>query len=70
MDFEIALGILLASLVFVYLIKNRAKESLHMVQLEGYDPENYLKWLNNNKKRAYIYYSVVSDMSSDSDSCS
>ena len=53
MDFEIALGILLASLVFVYLIKNRTKESLHMVQLEGYDPENYLKWLNNNKKRAY-----------------
>lgn len=53
MDFEVMLGILVISMIFVYLIKNRTKESLHMVQLEGYVPEDYLKWLNNNKSRAY-----------------
>lgn len=30
-----------------------SKESLHMVQLEGYDPEHYKKWLDANKDKAY-----------------
>lgn len=53
MDFEIILAILVIAMIFAYLIKDRTKESLHMVQLEGYDPENYMKWLSNNKSRAY-----------------
>lgn len=53
MDVEIIVAILVLSLVSVYLMKNRSKESLHMVQLEGYVGENYMKWLNNNKNRAY-----------------
>ncbi|MDY0236608.1 MAG: UDP-N-acetylmuramoyl-tripeptide--D-alanyl-D-alanine ligase [Gudongella sp.] len=53
MDFRVILILIGLSSIFGYLIKERTKESLHMVQLEGYDPEHYLKWLSNNKKRAY-----------------
>src|SRR5665648_110943 len=53
MDFRVILMIIVLGDLFIYLIKGRTKESLHMVQLEGYDPEHYLKWLSNNKQRAY-----------------
>ena len=33
----------------------RSKDSLHISQLEGYDPEQYKKWLDNNKEKAYGY---------------
>lgn len=33
----------------------RSKDSLHISQLEGYDPEQYKKWLDNNKDKAYGY---------------
>lgn len=33
----------------------RSKDSLHISQLEGYDPEHYKKWLDNNKDKAYGY---------------
>lgn len=31
----------------------RSKEALHITQLEGYDPEHYKKWLDNNRDKAY-----------------
>ncbi len=43
----------LAATVFVLLISRRTKESLHMVQLEGYLTDQYLRWLSHNKERAY-----------------
>jgi UDP-N-acetylmuramoyl-tripeptide--D-alanyl-D-alanine ligase len=53
MDFRVIIMIIVLGYLFIYLIKGRTKESLHMVQLEGYEPEEYMKWLSNNKKRAY-----------------
>lgn len=41
------------TVVSVYLMRKRVEESLHMVQLEGYKAEEYMKWLSNNKVRAY-----------------
>lgn len=35
------------------LISNRSKESLHMMQLEGYVTSQYKRWLNDNKDKAY-----------------
>lgn len=32
---------------------NRSKESLHMMQLEGYITSQYKRWLSDNKDRAY-----------------
>lgn len=34
-------------------MKKRAKESLHIAQLEGYEYDHYLKWLKNNRDKAY-----------------
>ena len=43
----------IVTVVSVYLMRKRVEESLHMVQLEGYKAEEYMKWLSNNKVRAY-----------------
>ena len=45
--------ILILLAVAMKFVSEVSKESLHMVQLEGYDPEHYKKWLDNNKERAY-----------------
>lgn len=37
------------------LVTNRSKDSLHMIQLEEYNSENYKKWIINNKERAYSF---------------
>lgn len=50
MDYIIVLAILIISLV---LISKRSKDSLHMIQLEEYNSDNYRKWIQNNKDRAY-----------------
>jgi UDP-N-acetylmuramoyl-tripeptide--D-alanyl-D-alanine ligase len=50
MEFILILILLAVAMKFVSEV---SKESLHMVQLEGYDPEHYKKWLDNNKERAY-----------------
>ncbi|MDR7870563.1 MAG: UDP-N-acetylmuramoyl-tripeptide--D-alanyl-D-alanine ligase [Tissierellaceae bacterium] len=52
MDYIVALAILIITLV---LISNRSKNSLHMVQLEEYNSDNYRKWIQNNKDRAYSF---------------
>ncbi len=36
-------------------ISKKSKYYLHMVQLEGYKPEEYKKWINNNKNKAVGY---------------
>lgn len=53
-DFAIWILILLVvgGLIF---IGKRSKASLHIVQLEGYETENYKKWIKNNKEKAYTY---------------
>ncbi|MCR3956002.1 MAG: UDP-N-acetylmuramoyl-tripeptide--D-alanyl-D-alanine ligase [Gudongella sp.] len=43
----------LASILSVQLMNKRTKDSLHMVQLEGYLADHYLKWLSMNRKKAY-----------------
>lgn len=50
MDYIIILAILGITLI---LISKRSKDSLHMVQLEEYNSDNYKKWVENNKERAY-----------------
>lgn len=45
--------IVLLIIIALKLLADRSKESLHMSQLEGYDPEHYKKWLDNNKDKAY-----------------
>ena len=52
MDYLIILLIMVITLV---LISQRSKNSLHMVQLEEYDSQNYKKWILNNKKKAYSF---------------
>lgn len=50
MSYLIILGIIIITLILVW---KRSKESLHMIQLEEYNSENYKKWVANNKERAY-----------------
>lgn len=45
--------ILLIMTFTLILISQRSKSSLHIVQLEGYDSENYRKWILNNREKAY-----------------
>jgi UDP-N-acetylmuramoyl-tripeptide--D-alanyl-D-alanine ligase len=44
---------ILVATISVQLMSKRTKDSLHMVQLEGYLADHYLKWLSMNKKKAY-----------------
>ncbi len=54
MDYTI--WILIAMIVGgLILIGKRSKPSLHIVQLEGYETDNYKKWVVNNKDKAYSY---------------
>lgn len=50
MDYIMLLAILIITLI---LISKRSKDSLHMVQLEEYNSDNYRRWIQNNKDRAY-----------------
>lgn len=45
--------IILLIMVAVKYSADRSKDSLHISQLEGYDPEHYKKWLDSNKEKAY-----------------
>lgn len=54
--FDFAIWILvLMSIGGLIIIGKRSKSSLHMVQLEGYETDNYRKWITNNKEKAYSY---------------
>ncbi len=53
MEIEFILGLLAAGFIFFALSSKRTKEALHIVQLEGYDYEYYVKWLKANGRRAY-----------------
>ncbi len=53
MDYQMILVAMIIGAIFQHLNGKRAKESLHMAQLEGYDKEHYDKWLKLNKERAY-----------------
>lgn len=45
--------ILLVIIIALKFIATRSKDSLHIVQLEGYDPIHYKKWIESNKEKAY-----------------
>ncbi len=53
MSLMIIIIFLVITVVSVQIMSKRTKEFLHMVQLEGYLADHYLKWLSMNKKRAY-----------------
>lgn len=54
--FDFTIWILILMVVGgLIIIGKRSKDSLHIVQLEGYEPENYKKWNENNKEKAYSY---------------
>lgn len=50
MYYLISLGILILALIFV---SKKSKFLLHMIQLAEYDTDNYIKWVRNNRERAY-----------------
>src|SRR5690554_1055915 len=50
MNYIIVTAILLITLG---LVSQRSKGLLHMLQLEEYKSDNYRKWINSNKERAY-----------------
>ena len=41
------------AIIGVRLMSIRSKDSLHMIQLEGYVTSQYKRWLNDNKDKAY-----------------
>lgn len=45
--------ILIIGIIALVQIGKRSKEFLHMIQLEGYNSEQYQKWLRNNKDKLY-----------------
>ena len=49
---EYILGLIILSIGLIYLIC-KIQDVLHMVQLEGYNSDNFKKWIRNNKERAY-----------------
>lgn len=53
MDTKLYILIIILGFISPVFMKKRAKESLHIAQLEGYESDHYLKWLNNNRDKAY-----------------
>ncbi len=53
MDTKYYILIIILGFIAPALMKKRTKESLHIAQLEGYEYDHYLKWLKNNKDKAY-----------------
>lgn len=47
--------ILIISIIALFQISEKSKEYLHIVQLEGYDSEQYQKWLVKNKNKLYKF---------------
>ncbi|MBU5425928.1 UDP-N-acetylmuramoyl-tripeptide--D-alanyl-D-alanine ligase [Tissierella pigra] len=48
-------------IIAIVLIGNRSKYLLHMMQLEGYNSEQFEKWINNNKKKAFSWKNNTGD---------
>ena len=48
-------------IIAIVLIGNRSKYLLHMMQLEGYNSEQFEKWINNNKKKAFSWKNSTGD---------
>lgn len=53
MDTKYYILIIILGFIAPALMEKRTKESLHISQLEGYEYDHYLKWLKNNKDKAY-----------------
>lgn len=45
--------VFIMAIIALILMANRSKDSLYILQLEGYNSEQYGKWLNENKDKAY-----------------
>ena len=45
--------IITMGIIALILIGNKSKYFLHMLQLEGYNSEQFQKWISNNKKKAF-----------------
>lgn len=46
-------------IVFVYTFFEESNKQLHMVQLEGYKPNQYLGWIKNNYKSLFISGNIL-----------
>jgi len=53
LKYIIYLIIVVLSILVVLKYNRRTKKFLHMSQLEGYEPKEYLKWVKNNKDTAF-----------------
>lgn len=45
--------IIIMGIIALVLIGNKSKYFLHMLQLEGYNSEQFQKWINNNREKAF-----------------
>lgn len=46
--------VIIMAIITLVLISKKSKEFLHILQLEGYNSEQYGKWLKSNKKKLYF----------------
>ena len=51
--------VLLVGIIALIQIGEKSKESLHIVQLEGYDCDQYQKWLENNREKLYKFKKTI-----------
>ncbi|MEY8415837.1 UDP-N-acetylmuramoyl-tripeptide--D-alanyl-D-alanine ligase [Tissierella praeacuta] len=47
--------IIMMSIIALVLIGDKSKYFLHMIQLEGYNSEQFQKWINNNREKAFSF---------------
>lgn len=48
--------VIILAIIAIILIGQKSKFYLHMLQLEGYNSQNYKKWINSNKKKAFTFH--------------
>ncbi|WP_313756992.1 UDP-N-acetylmuramoyl-tripeptide--D-alanyl-D-alanine ligase [Tissierella sp.] len=53
--------IIIMSIIALTFIGNKSKYFLHMIQLEGYNSEQFQKWINNNKEKAFSFKNDINE---------
>ncbi|WP_235601275.1 hypothetical protein [Tissierella sp. P1] len=46
--------VIIIGIMALVFIANRSKYFLHMLQLEGYNSEQFQKWINSNKEKSFF----------------
>jgi len=51
----LSIVVIVLALIAIILIALKSKYFLHMIQLEGYNSQQYKKWISNNKEKAFSF---------------